>query len=186
MQRKRDNQRNRPDPGYFEINDLFATPARFKPAIDLELKNKRFTWSPEHSGKVLEEPDSWYWFAKDFEVTLHLKRENQGLIIRLTLTNLSTFPLKLHTLDPAVWSLDPAEFKRSEYLSVFQNGFQSWSPARFRHARDRMTYPRVKSFGEMNHYTDSRFWRRRDGLSSYQFIVVKFVNVDVDKTLISQ
>lgn len=158
----------------FWIEELFNFPAFAYPAVDLELSDRRFTWLPDEPGYAPEgKPGAWYWFAQDYEVEVSWEARQNALLMFLKITNLSNLPLKINTIDPARITIDPVLLKKPEHLSIFQNGFQSWSPTRFRKATDSMQFPRIRSFGEMNHYTDSRFWKRRDGLLSNQFLVLK-------------
>lgn len=158
----------------FWIEELFNFPTFVYPAIDLEISERRFTWVPDEPGY---EPDNkentWYWFAQDFELEVSWEARKNALLLFLRITNLTDLPIKIHAIDPARITIDPVLLKKPDQLSIFQNGFQSWSPTRFRKATDTMQHPLIRSFGEMNHYTDSRFWKRRDGLLSNQFLVIK-------------
>ena len=158
----------------FWIEDLFNFPAFTFPAIDLELSERRFLWIPDEPGYAPEgSSQTWYWFVQDFEVEVTWKARENALLMSLKMTNLSELPLTIYAIDPARITIDPLLLKNPAQLSIFQNGFQSWSPTRFRKANDTMKFPRIKSFGEMNHYTDSGFWKRKDGLLSNQFLVLK-------------
>ncbi|MCF7797917.1 MAG: alpha-galactosidase [Lentisphaeria bacterium] len=157
----------------FTIEALFNFPTFVYPAIELEISGRHFTWMPDEPGYAPEEARSWYWYVQDFEVTVHWEARQHVLLLSLQVKNLSDLPITLYAIEPARISVDPVLMAKPDQLSIFQNGYQSWSPTRFRKATDTMKYPLLKSFGEMNHYTDSRFWKRRDGLLSAQFILLK-------------
>ncbi|MCF7902231.1 MAG: alpha-galactosidase [Candidatus Marinimicrobia bacterium] len=157
----------------FSIEALFNFPAFVYPAIELAISGRHFTWTPDEPGYVPEESRAWYWYVQDFEVTVHWEARQEVLLMSLGVKNLSDLPITIYGIEPARITVDPVLMEKPDQLSIFQNGCQSWSPTRFRKATDIMKYPWIKSFGEMNHYTDSRFWKRGDGLLSAQFLLLK-------------
>lgn len=69
--------------------------------------------------------------------------------------------------NPERWLMVPLESCKLLY-----NGFHSWTPSGVRSAVDVPCYPVSKSFGLMNHFVDSPFWKRRDGLLSSHVAVL--------------
>ena len=100
------------------------------------------------------------------ELQLLPRQDGPALELGWRLTNRSAQPLALVgvTLEASAeaWPLlrDPSR------LRLFQHGYQSWTPSASLRGDGSPSYPLLSSFALMNHFVDSPFWGRKDGLIS--------------------
>jgi alpha-galactosidase len=101
-----------------------------------------------------------------FELQPRQARDNAALELSWRLVNVSTEAVLLDGVSVEIgaegWPLlrDPAR------LRFFQHGYQSWTPSGSVAGDSRPVYPLLRSFALMNHFVDSPFFGRRDGLNS--------------------
>ena len=137
------------------------------------LDGQAHTWQPCDGNNAIGEGSELRARNSELELRLRWRECRGGLKLTWELRVLGTETLLLDQVLPAIvdgrWPLlaDPAA------LRLFQNGYQSWTPSGSVAGDGRPPRPWLRSFSLMNHYVDSPFWGRRDGLSSSLFTLLR-------------
>ena len=120
-----------------------------------------------HRGEPLRSPGPDGCFrAGPFELQPHQEREGQALELSWRLVNVSGRAVLLDGVSfdfgGEAWPL----LANPSRLRLYQHGYQSWTPSGAVVGDSRPVYPLLRSFALMNHFVDSPFFGRRDGLIS--------------------
>jgi alpha-galactosidase len=100
------------------------------------------------------------------QLRLLAQRDGDALELGWRLVNDSAHPVMLDGVGFEISGEGWPLLRESGRLRLYQHGYQSWTPSGAVAGDRRPVYPLLRSFALMNHFVDSPFWGRRDGLIS--------------------
>lgn len=147
---------------------LFDVPAPFSVrVIYRDASGRLLTLVPgERAAPKLLGNGHWVFSEDDMIVTLMPRPgEGRGIAWSILIEPTKT-PIELEAIAPFTGNPERWLMATLEDCRFFYNGYHSWTPSGLRPATDAPAFPLSHSFALMNHYVDSPFWGRRDGLLS--------------------
>ncbi|MBW1710133.1 MAG: alpha-galactosidase [Deltaproteobacteria bacterium] len=158
------------------LSGMGAKPIPFQVKVSYRLDDSLTTWTVKsvQDGEITEK--GWKGYHAPLTFDLSWEPGELGLYLDFTIRNNSNHPVYLIHVCPAIFHLGKTEFTDLDRFQIFQHGYQSWTPTQAVPAISIQQYPRVKSFALMNHYVDSSFWGRKDGIISALFTMLRRIN----------